>query len=108
MAKQVIVVKSSLRVFNTLEEAARELDIAPGSISRAIMECRECKGHLMRYAPRVYAVKLKGTLEWVVATRNARNSGYLGVDDPMRKIGLRMVDRVKDITPVWYYWREEW
>lgn len=104
MAKKVIIVNSGEnRVFETLEEASREVGVNPSTLSRAINEAGEYRGMRLRYGDRVFVLRLKGRMDWVVATENSRRTGYIVVGDPARKLSKREVAAVKDITASWYY-----
>lgn len=108
MAKQVLIARGLDKVFKTLEEASEYLGVSGSSISRSMNECRECQGHLFRYVNRVFAVRLKTNGAWRIVTRNSRNGAYILMDDPAVRIKDREVDRIKDLTVVWYFSREEW
>ena len=107
MAKQVIVAKclenGQKWVFNDLEEASREIGVSPAAISMASIGMRDCAGWSVRRVDRIFAVRSKGRHEWLVAVMNNRNNGYLEFENPMRKIGLREVDQVRDVTLGWYF-----
>ena len=108
MAKQVLVASGLPRVFKTLEEASEALGVSGSSISRSMNECRECQGHMFRYVNRVFAVQLKAGGEWRIVTRDSRNSGYILIEDAGKRIRQSDVSRVKDVTAVWYFSKEEW
>lgn len=109
MAKTVIVAKGAVtgirRMFETIEEASQELGMSGTSVSTACIDGRETKGWLLRRVDRVYALHLRAHNEWVLGVSNARNDAYLELDNPSRKIGLREIDQVRDITVGWY-WQE--
>ena len=103
----MIVCEVGNRVFRTLEEAAEALGVSPGSVSRGISDRGEVAGVRLRRVPRVYALQLADG-SWVIGTENSRGSGYIPVDDGSGVVSKRAVVSRRDLTPVWYYSREEW
>lgn len=101
MAKQVIVAPG--HVFENLEEAAAFLNVTPGTVSRAIRDIRPISGVPLRYAQRVYVVKMKKQEEWVAAVMDSSNRRYVTVGQSLRKIPKKDVAQVKDITACWYF-----
>lgn len=103
MGKQVIVCKDRPGVWRTLEEAAKGLGVSVSTISRAIREARPD----YRYVSRVFAIKLRGG-PWKIAVADSSNRRYITVEQDLLKIPKKDVEKVKDITAVWYFSREEW
>ena len=110
MAKQVIVCKNvsdgSVRLFETLEEASRVYGVSVSSISLACTSGRESCGCLFRRVDRVYALMCGMRKEWVIAVQNNSGSGYFEYGNPLRKIGSREIQQVRDITLGWYFGTE--
>lgn len=101
MAKQVIVAPG--HVFENLEEAAAFLGVNIGTVSRAIRDVRPINNIPLRYADRVYVVKMKHQAEWVAAVMDSSNRRFIAVGQSLRKIQKKDVDAVKDITASWYF-----
>ena len=101
MSKRVIVRLDGGGVYRTLEEAAEALEMAAPNVSRAIRESGKVKGIPMRWVESVYAVRERGG-EWFVGVLNARNSAYLSVMQSARRVPVKDVAEVKDLTSVWY------
>ena len=110
MAKQVIVSKNvgdgSVRLFENLEDASRAYGISVSSVSLACTCSRECGGALFRRVDRVYALMCGVRKEWVIAVMNNSGSGYFEYGNPLRKIGSREIQQVRDITLGWYFGTE--
>lgn len=101
MAKQVIVAPG--HVFENLEEAAAFLGVTVGTVSRAIRDVRPVNNIPLRYAQRVYVIKIKRQEEWVAAVMDSSNRRFVTVGQSIRKIPRKDVDQVKDITVAWYF-----
>lgn len=99
MGKQVIVAKSRLGVWNTLEEASSDLGISVSTLSRKLRDVDPD----FRYASRVYAIRMKSTKEWTVAVLDNSGRRYVTIGQSLRKIARKDVDQVKDITVAWYF-----
>lgn len=110
MAKTVIIVKNVATgvktVFSTLEDASKALGVSCTSLSLACVDSRPTMGYLVKRVDRVYALHLRAHNEWIVAVGNARNDGYLELENPSRRIGRREIDRIKDITLGWHMQEE--
>lgn len=106
MGKKVIVCDGNFRVYRTLSELSGEVGVSPGELSRALDDGRPVFGRRMRWAERVFAVRVLG-VGWTVCVRDSRGRLVL-LGDPDRRIRMRDVEEVKDVTAVWYYGREEW
>jgi hypothetical protein len=109
MGKQVIVVNSEVSGFNqvypTLEKASEALGLSASTISRAIAEGGIYKDRLrMRYAERVFGIRLRADGTWRIATEKSRGNGFVLMYEPMNKVSKREVIEVRDITEGWY-WR---
>lgn len=106
MGKQVILGKclenGQKVVFGTLEEASKEIGVSVSTVSRAAGGFEECHGWSVRWADRVFAVRLKEKYAWEVAVENGRGSGYVKLGDPFVKFRKGDVDQVKDLTVAWY------
>lgn len=107
MSKIVIVCEVGNRVFRTLAEASEALGLSQGAISRGISDRGEVAGVRLRRVPRVYALLLMDG-SWVIAVENSRGSGYIPLDDGSGVVSKRAVVSKRDLTPVWYYPKEEW
>lgn len=107
MSKLVIVGKMAetgeKRVFSDLDEACSVCGLSRTSISLACRDGVESGGWRFRRVERVYAVRLKVGGEWRLVVENGRGTGYLEVENPLRRVGAREVDKIKDITIGWYY-----
>ena len=101
MAKQVIVAPG--HVFENLEEAAGFFECNIGTVSRAIRDVRPLKGLLVRYANRVYVIKMKGAEEWIAAVLDSSGRRYITIGQSLRKVQKKDVAGVKDITACWYF-----
>lgn len=97
MSKQVLVSRERLGVWETLEDAAKELGVSVSTISRKV---REGEGG-WRYVQRVYAIEVKGG-GWTVAVMDSSNRRFVTMSQDLRKIAKKDVLRVKDVTVSWY------
>lgn len=98
MGKQVIVRKSQPGVWRTLEEAAEELQVSVSTLSRRLRDVDPD----LRYAARVYAIRLKSDGEWRVAVMDATGRSYVLLGQSLNKVAKKDVSQVKDITVAWY------
>ena len=98
MAKQVIVRMSAPGVWDTLEEAANALQISTATLSRRLRDVDPD----LRYASRVYAIKLKVDNEWRVAVPDTTGRKYVLIGQSLAKVGKSAILDVKDITLAWY------
>ena len=101
MSKQVLVCREDFRVFGGLQEASESLGVTPVTVSRAVKDCRECKGVVMRWAERIYAAKLKSG-EWRVVAELGSGRGYKTLDDRMERIAKADVVSRRELTESWY------
>ena len=99
MGKQVIVAKSKIGAWNTLEEASNALGMSVSTLSRRLRDVDPD----FRYASRVYAIRMKNTKEWTVAVLDNSGRRYVTLGQSLRKIQKKEVDQVKDITACWYF-----
>ena len=104
--KSVLIVRGKYDVYSGLEEAAQALGVTPVAVSLAVKDHRPIKGVELRWAERIFAVYLRGSGEWRIATRRNGNRGWLPIDG-RGAVPARDVERVKDITAAWYYENSE-
>ena len=106
MAKRVIISKAG--VFTTLEEAAEHFGVTVATVCRAMKDGKMLDGIELKYAERVFAIRLVSG-EWTVAMRDSRNYSYVKLDQSIRKVSRKDVDMEIDITLGWYFGeRKEW
>lgn len=98
MGKQVIVRRSALGLWETLEEAAAALEVSVSTLSRSMKDVDAD----LRYVSRVYAIRLKDSGEWTVAVLDHSDRKYVTMGQSMRKIRKGEVSAVRDITVAWY------
>ena len=98
MSKQVIVRRSSLGVWETLEEAASALGVSVSTVSRMLRDVNPD----IKYVSRVYAIRLKNSGEWTIAVLDHSDRRYVTMGQSMRKIRKGEVSEVRDITVAWY------
>lgn len=103
MAKQVIVSDGERKIFATLAEAAAWFGVTPSGLSRAIYEKGMVKGVRVRYAQRVFAVKVRSDGRWVIAQMNIRNTHYVPLNPGEPQVKLRDAEDVKELTASWYF-----
>ena len=101
MSKRILLSMRDFRMFSGLDEASEALGVTPVAVSKAVKECRECQGALLRWVERMYAVKVKGG-GWVVAGLSGDNRRYVAPGDMPVIIKRSDVEKVKEITPCWY------
>ena len=86
------------RSFDSASDAAEELGISKGSISKSIKGKRKVKGLSFRYAPRIYLAKLAGG-QWVACTYNPVSKRCIGLNSQEPLEGVRML---RDVTRDFY------
>lgn len=105
MSKKVLVFDGKMPVYRTLEDASADFGVSAGAISMAANGCKEVCGMRVRWADRVYVVRLKDRRH-VLAVKDQHGRSFLCIDG-LWKIGKRDIDWVRDITASWYYPKEE-
>lgn len=89
------------RLFRDLEEAAGALGVTPVAVSKAVKDQRECRGALLRWVERVYAVKTREG-RWYVVGMSGDNRRYVKLDELGGYLKKSDVILVKELTLAWY------
>lgn len=96
MSKKVVIITGK-GAFETLQEAADACGKSVSTISRALRDFNPD----IRQVDRVYIVKVKD-LGWRVAVMASTNRAYIPLDQGEKKIPVKNVEQIKDVTLAWY------
>lgn len=99
--KKVLVRLDGSGYYETLEDAAVDLGMTPGNVSRAVTENGMAKGVRMRWVDRVFAVRTRDA-EWRICVMGARNDKYIPMRQVERAIPKKDVVEVKELTAAWH------
>lgn len=107
MSKQVIVCEAGNRVYETLQEASEFFGVSPSTLSKAISDFGQINGVRIRWAQRMYALKLRSG-EWVFGVLSSTNKSYLLISGSQDRVTERGIVEKKDLTAAWYFSKEKW
>ena len=94
-----------VKVFDTLEEMAKEFGVTAGALSRAITDRREYRGVPVFVAERIFLCRLrKGG--WIVAAKDSRGKALVPVEQGA-KVRLSEVEEMRDISISWFFGKIE-